>query len=41
LFNAGFDEGYTNNMEIDGRSITEKQYEEGRKHNFNQWVNER
>jgi hypothetical protein len=41
LFNAGFDEGYTNPMELNGRVVTEKEYEEGRKHNFNQWVNER
>lgn len=40
VFNAGFDEGYTNPMELDGKLITEKEYEQGRKENFEAWLPE-
>lgn len=41
IFNAGFDEGYTSPMEINGKAINEGQYERGRKSNYNQWVKEK
>ena len=40
-FYAGFDEGYTNPLEIDGKIITEEEYEAERKRNYFQWLNNR
>jgi len=38
-FNYGFDEGYTSPMEHDGKSITQEEYETGRKKNYEQLLN--
>lgn len=40
-FYAGFDEGYTNPLERDGKIITEDEYEAERKRNYFQWLNNR
>jgi hypothetical protein len=40
IFNAGFDEGYTSPMGINGKHITEDEYDRGRKDNYNLWLKE-
>lgn len=37
-FYAGFDEGYTNPLEKDGRTITEEEYKVERHRNYLQWL---
>jgi hypothetical protein len=41
IFNAGFDEGYSNPMEVDGETVTTEEYEAERKKNHLDWLNNR